>query len=67
MQDVVILGTGAFGLEAMEAANRAGAKSIALITRPRDRCCQSCLMSMHHSASRSPDHIGCAIHEALLI
>ncbi len=37
MQDVVILGTGAFALEAMEAAHRAGAKSITLLTRPRDR------------------------------
>ena len=37
VQDVVILGTGAFALEAMEAANRAGAISITLITRPRDR------------------------------
>ena len=37
VQDVVILGTGAFALEAMEAANRAGANSITLITRPRDR------------------------------
>ena len=54
MQDVVILGTGAFGLEAMEAANRAGARTIALITRPRDRCCQSCLMIMHDSVSNPP-------------
>ena len=37
-QDVVILGTGAFALEAMEAAHRARAKSITLITRARDRC-----------------------------
>ena len=37
-QDVVILGTGAFALEAMEAAHRAHARSITLITRARDRC-----------------------------
>ena len=37
MQDVVILGSGAFGLEAMEAAQRSGAKSITLVTRDRDR------------------------------
>lgn len=37
LQDVVILGSGAFGLEAMEAAQRAGAKSITLVTRDRDR------------------------------
>ena len=36
-QDVFILGTGAFALEAMEAAHRARARSITLITRPRDR------------------------------
>lgn len=36
-QDVVILGTGAFALEAMEAAHRARARSITLMTRPRDR------------------------------
>ena len=36
-QDVVILGTGAFALEAMEAAHRARAHSITLVTRPRDR------------------------------
>ncbi|KAK9864767.1 hypothetical protein WJX84_008370 [Apatococcus fuscideae] len=34
---VVILGTGAFGLEALEAADRAGAKSITMISRERDR------------------------------
>ncbi len=37
MQHVVILGTGAFGLEALEAADRAGAKSITMISRERDR------------------------------
>ena len=37
-QRVVILGSGAFGLEAMEAANRAGAASITLVMRRRDRC-----------------------------
>lgn len=37
LKDVVILGSGAFGLEAMEAAHRAGAKSITVITRDRDR------------------------------
>ena len=36
-QDVVILGTGAFALEAMEAADRGDARSITLIARPRDR------------------------------
>jgi threonine dehydrogenase-like Zn-dependent dehydrogenase len=37
VQDVVILGTGAFALEAMEAAHRAGARAITLLTRKRDR------------------------------
>ena len=37
VQDVVILGTGAFALEAMEAAHRAKARSITLLTRRRDR------------------------------
>ena len=36
-QDVVILGTGAFALEAMEAAHRGQARNITLISRPRDR------------------------------
>ena len=36
-QDVVILGTGAFALEAMEAADRGDARSITLVARPRDR------------------------------
>ncbi|CAK0786243.1 hypothetical protein CVIRNUC_009456 [Coccomyxa viridis] len=36
-KDVVILGTGAFALEAMEAADRGDARSITLIARPRDR------------------------------
>ena len=34
---MVILGSGAFGLEAMEAADRAGAASITLVMRERDR------------------------------
>ena len=33
----MILGSGAFGLEAMEAADRAGAASITLIVHERDR------------------------------
>ena len=37
VQDVVILGSGAFGLEAMEAAHRSNARSITLVTRDRDR------------------------------
>ena len=37
VQDVVILGSGAFGLEAMEAADRAGAASITLVMRERNR------------------------------
>ena len=36
-QDVVILGTGAFALEAMETADRSDARSVTLIARPRDR------------------------------
>lgn len=37
LQDVVILGSGAFGLEAMEAASRSRARYITLVTRDRDR------------------------------
>ena len=36
-QDVVILGTGAFALEAMEAAHRGQARNITLLSSPRDR------------------------------
>jgi uncharacterized NAD(P)/FAD-binding protein YdhS len=53
-QDVVILGTGAFALEAMEAAHRAHARSITLITRPRDRCVAHCIpVPSHDAAGRS--------------
>lgn len=41
-QHVVILGSGAFGLEAMEAAHKAGARSIIMLTRARDRCAVQC-------------------------
>lgn len=47
VQDVVILGTGAFALEAMEAAHRARAQSITLLTRPRNRCSASQLIVTH--------------------
>ena len=36
-QDVLILGTGAFALEAMEAAHRGEARNITLVGRNRDR------------------------------
>ena len=36
-QDIVILGTGAFALEAMEAAHRGQARNITLLSSPRDR------------------------------
>ncbi len=38
MQNVVIMGTGSFALEAMEAAGRNNAKHITLVSRPRKRC-----------------------------
>ena len=37
LQDVLILGTGAFALEAMEAAHRSEARNITLVGRTRDR------------------------------
>ena len=37
MQNVVIMGTGSFALEAMEAAGRNNAKHITLVSRPRKR------------------------------
>lgn len=37
MQDVVIIGTGAFGCEAMRAAVRNGAASVTVVTRKRTR------------------------------
>ena len=37
LQDVLILGTGAFALEAMEAAHRGEARNITLVGRTRDR------------------------------
>lgn len=36
-QEVVVMGTGAFALEAAEAAARRGAKHVTLISRPRSR------------------------------
>jgi NADPH-dependent 2,4-dienoyl-CoA reductase/sulfur reductase-like enzyme len=36
-QEVVIIGSGAFACEAMEAASRNGARHITLISRPRTR------------------------------
>lgn len=36
-QNVVIMGTGSFALEAMEAAGRNNAKHITLVSRPRKR------------------------------
>ena len=52
-QDVVILGTGAFALEAMEAADRGGARSLTLIARPRDRQEQTSPVSHISHASGS--------------
>jgi hypothetical protein len=37
LQRVVIMGTGSFALEAMEAAGRSGAEHITLVSRPRQR------------------------------
>ena len=37
LQNVVIMGTGSFALEAMEAAGRNNAKHITLVSRPRKR------------------------------
>lgn len=37
VQRVVIMGTGSFALEAMEAAGRNNAKHITLVSRPRKR------------------------------
>ena len=38
LQKVVIMGTGAFALEAMEAADRSNAEHITLVSRPRNKC-----------------------------
>ena len=48
-QDVVILGTGAFALEAMEAADRGSARSITLIARPRDRQVQTPVLLLYRT------------------
>ncbi len=53
LQNVVILGTGSFALEAMEAAGRNNAKHITLVSRPRKRWAESCV-SWCLAASRTP-------------